>query len=67
MKVEEKMHGEEEGGHMCDCGGSLNFFCWGGGGGGVLGVLIGGGGKGFFFSIVGGFEPLNIYFWLLEV
>jgi hypothetical protein len=33
MKVEEKMHGEEEGGHMCDCGGSLNFFCWGGGGG----------------------------------
>jgi hypothetical protein len=28
-KVEEKMHGEEEGGHMCDYGGSLKFF-WGG-------------------------------------
>jgi hypothetical protein len=23
------MHGEEEGDHMCDCGGSLNFFGWG--------------------------------------
>jgi len=24
-------------------------------------------GKGLFFSRVGGFQPLNIYFWLLEV